>query len=63
MGRSIAAAVVLFVLLESAGRSADYPCRWVYVSHGLRREADMEAIRPWKSSAPVVGSVMVPYSF
>ncbi len=45
MGRSVAVAVVLFTLLDSAGQAAEYECRWVYVSRGLRREADVGDIR------------------
>ena len=38
-------AAVLLALPCSAGIAADYPCRWVYVSRGLRRDTDVAEIQ------------------
>lgn len=45
MGRSVAVVVVLLTVLESFGVAAEYECRWVYVSRGLRRDADVADIQ------------------
>ncbi len=44
MRRSIIAALLL-ALLHSAGAAAEYPCRWVYVSNGLRRDTDVAHVQ------------------